>query len=149
MGSISEPAYEGDHRMVTDIDQVIVETGECACRSVHINHIHHRNFPEIWAECGTAAEGAAHLCNLLARELDAAGDSWHRESIREALADVQAYIDALGRRVQGPSVEEQHTAHRGPTALACPTERVGKTCLRTSAAPECATARALGRTQCR
>ena len=133
--------------MVTDLNQVIVQTGECACHSVHITHIHHRNFPEIWAECGTAAEGAAHLSNLLARELEGAGDDWHRESIRQAVADVQAYVDASGRLVEGPSVEEQHPAHRDPTAPACPPEPVGKTCLRTSASPECATARTLGRTQ--
>ena len=54
---LGEPTHEEEFPMVTDLDQVIVQTGECACHSVHIVHIHHRNFPEIWAECGTAAEG--------------------------------------------------------------------------------------------
>ena len=133
--------------MVTNPNQVIAQTGECACHSVHITRIHHRHFPEIRAECGTAAEGATHLSNHLARELEAAGDNWHRESIEQAVADVQAYIDASGHLVGGPSVEEQHPAHREPTAPSRPPEPVGKSCLRTSASPECATARTLGRTQ--
>ena len=106
--------------MVTDPNQVIVQTGECACHSVHIAHVHHRNFPEIWAECGTAAEGATHLSRLLARELEGGGDNWHRESIRQAVADVQAYVDASGHFVEGPSVEgaaAEHPAADGPSIL--------------------------------
>ena len=110
---------------MADTNQVVVEAGNCTCHTVHIAHIHHRNFPEIWAECETAAEGATRLSNLLSQELKATGDNWHRESIELAVADVQAYIDALDGLVEGTSVEEHPSVDPDPTAATRTSDRVG------------------------
>lgn len=116
---------------MTNINAIIVQSSESANQAVRCMHIHHRNFPEIWAECGTAAEGATRLSTLLARERDWAGDDWHRECIGQAVADVHAYVDAFDRPVERRSVDEDHEVDRDPAAAASPFDRVGNSCPRT------------------
>ena len=63
------------------------------------------------------AEGATHLSNLLARELEGAGDNWHRESIQQALADVQAFLEgswASRRRAVGRGTASSPPRADGP-----------------------------------
>jgi hypothetical protein len=82
--------------MRTDPNQVIVHPTECsACSAVHTTRVHHREFPEVWAECGSSAEGATHLMLLLSRFLDGAGSHYRRDAIEQALADVEAFLDTL------------------------------------------------------
>jgi hypothetical protein len=85
--------------MTTEQDRVIVHDADCACHTVHTTQVHHRDFPEIWAEAATPAEGAAHLSNQLARACEGARSAWHRESIQRAIADV----DSFRKSLDGPS----------------------------------------------
>ena len=55
--------------------------------------VHHRDFPEIRAEGGSPKEAASHLVNKLTCALDSALTDWRRETIDQAIADVQAFVD--------------------------------------------------------
>jgi hypothetical protein len=78
----------------TDPGQVIVKCGKCACNAVHTAQVHHRHFPEVWAECSSPAEGAAHLLTLLRRFREGACSHYRRDAIDAAIADVEAYLEA-------------------------------------------------------
>ena len=64
--------------------RVIVTPGATA-------QVHHRDFPEIRAEGDSPAIAARNLSNHLARALDSALTNWRRETIQQAIADVQAF----------------------------------------------------------
>jgi hypothetical protein len=67
--------------------RVIVATGATA----HSTSVHHRDFPEIRAEGETPALAATNLANQLTRALDSALTQWRRETLGQAIADVQAF----------------------------------------------------------
>lgn len=54
--------------------------------------VHHRDFPEIMADGGSAEEAATHLANKLACALDTALTDWRRQTLGQAIADVQEYL---------------------------------------------------------
>jgi hypothetical protein len=58
--------------------------------------VHHRDFSEIRAEGGDVREAATHLLHHLTRALDSALTDWRRESISQAIADVNAFISSQG-----------------------------------------------------
>lgn len=74
--------------MATDLSRVIVATGATA----HTTSVHHRDFPDIRAEGPTPDEAAGHLVNQLTRALDSALTQWRRDTINQAIADVQAFV---------------------------------------------------------
>lgn len=55
---------------------------------------HHQDFPEIRAHGETPADAARHLTHQLTRALDSALTHWRRESIQNAIVDVEAYVAA-------------------------------------------------------
>src|SRR5438045_208218 len=81
-----------DLAMSTDPSRVIVQDGVCGRCAVPIKQVHHRDFPEIRAECGSVAEGLAYLAGLLSRAREDAGSAWHREVIDQAKADIEALL---------------------------------------------------------
>jgi hypothetical protein len=81
--------------MSTDHESVIVEDGLCAHCAVHTKQVHHRDFPELRAECGTVAEAVTHLAGQLSRDREGARSGWHRESIDRAIADVAKFLASL------------------------------------------------------
>ncbi|HWE39908.1 MAG TPA: hypothetical protein VG406_25380 [Isosphaeraceae bacterium] len=83
--------------------RLVVTEAECACHSVHTKHVHHRDFPEIWAECSTLAEGIKHLGQQLARALEGARSAWHREAMQHAIDDVDAFHKALDQPAPAPA----------------------------------------------
>ena len=74
--------------MEIDVSRVIVSGGATA----HTTQVHHRDFSEIRADGGSAKEAAAHLANKLAAALDTALTDWRRESLGQAIADVEAFV---------------------------------------------------------
>lgn len=74
--------------MATDQSRIIVATGATA----HTTSVHHRDFPEIRAEGPTPDVAATHLVNQLTRALDSALTQWRRETMNQAIADVQAFV---------------------------------------------------------
>ena len=101
----------------TDASPVVVDDGVCGCCSVHTKQVHHRDFPEIWAEAGTVAEGASHLAGELARARDSVGGAWHREAIDRASADVSDFLGTLAEAGQEGEASCRCGA-RGPDSLA-------------------------------
>jgi uncharacterized lipoprotein YddW (UPF0748 family) len=74
--------------MDIDVSRVIVSSGATA----HTTQVHHRDFSEIRADGGSAREAASHLANKLTAALDSALTDWRRETINQAIADVEAYV---------------------------------------------------------
>jgi hypothetical protein len=74
--------------MAIDQGRVIVAIGATA----NSTSVHHRDFPEIRSDGATPAEAAAHLANQLTRALDSALTQWRRETIGQAIADIQAFV---------------------------------------------------------
>jgi hypothetical protein len=74
--------------MVSDKSKVVVTVGGAAAGG---SQVHHRDFPDIRAEGSTPADAAAQLVNQLTRALDSALTKWRRESVEQAIADVQAF----------------------------------------------------------
>ena len=74
--------------METDLSRVIVSSGATA----HTAQVHHRDFPEIRADGGSAKEAAAHLANKLTLALDTALTDWRRQTLGQAIADVEAFV---------------------------------------------------------
>jgi hypothetical protein len=73
--------------MASEQSRVIVATGATA----NTTSVHHRDFPEIRAEGENPKVAAAYLANQLTRALDSALTQWRRETIGQAIADVQAF----------------------------------------------------------
>src|SRR5690349_11885054 len=94
-GAICLRLNQEELTMSTEQDRVHVEDGLCSHCAVHVKRVHHRDFPEIQAECGTVPEGVAHLALMLATDRDGARSGWHREAIDRAIDDVRRYLDAL------------------------------------------------------
>ncbi len=74
--------------MDTDPRKVIVTTGG----STSTASVHHRDFPEIRAEGASPKEAASLLVHQLSRALDSALIDWRRDRVKEAIADVQAFV---------------------------------------------------------
>jgi hypothetical protein len=91
LGSIN-PAHHvqpsaAEAPMKTELNRVIVAHSGSSSSFV----VHHRDFPEIRAEGGSAREAASHLVNKLACALDSALTDWRREAVDHAIADVKAF----------------------------------------------------------
>ena len=55
--------------------------------------MHHRDFPEIRADGGSPKEAASHLANKLALAMDTALTDWRRQTLGQAIADVEAFVE--------------------------------------------------------
>ena len=74
--------------MEIDVSRVIVSSGPTA----NTTQVHHRDFWEIRADGGSAKEAASHLANKLALALDTALTDWRRQTLGQAIADVEAFL---------------------------------------------------------
>jgi hypothetical protein len=54
--------------------------------------VHHRDFPELQVEGGTAREGVQRLGQELTLACDWVCEPWRRDALSEALSDVDAYL---------------------------------------------------------
>lgn len=74
--------------MTADASLVIVSTGQG-----EQFHAYHHGFPELRADGESPAAAAANLVNDLEREIEGAPDDLHREPLRQAVADVRAFVE--------------------------------------------------------
>jgi quercetin dioxygenase-like cupin family protein len=71
---------------------VVVTEGFCnACGTPQVN-VHHESFPELSVSGESPDEGAENLALQLKPNLDAVSDPSHRERVRCAMADVEAFL---------------------------------------------------------
>jgi len=73
-------------------ERVIVTMGATS----HGVCVHHHDFPEVRAEGQSPKEAATHLANKLAAAMDTALTDWRRESLSQAIADVQDFVKREG-----------------------------------------------------
>lgn len=85
-------AVHGDAAQVPG--RVIVTEGRCDC-GVHSAHVIHRDFPEYWAEGGSAAEAAATLEDKLAQARGDCPSGWHYDGLSRAIREAHAFRTAL------------------------------------------------------
>jgi hypothetical protein len=110
--------------MLDEEVRVVVEDGSCTLCAVPTKLVHHRDFPEIQAECGSVAEGAAYLAGRLSLDREGVASAWHRELIDHAIADVAAFLDALAERPQDiPSACRCTARIAGPVGPRSPEHR--------------------------
>jgi hypothetical protein len=74
--------------MSTDPSRVNVLTGVTAGTTL----AYHHDFPEIRADGESPKDAAFHLANHLTRALDSALTEWKRQTLSQAIADVQAFV---------------------------------------------------------
>jgi hypothetical protein len=63
----------------------------CAGVTAGNAQVHHQDFPEIRAQGESPIDAATHLAHHLTRALDSALTQWRRETIEQAIADVEAF----------------------------------------------------------
>jgi hypothetical protein len=88
--------------MHIDHPQVIVTTGTSPDHLIPTTLIHHRDFPEIWAQGGSPREAATYLVNQLGRALESAGNLRGRRPLEAALSEVYSYLRTLGVDMRTP-----------------------------------------------
>lgn len=76
--------------MVADSSRVVAT----ASPSVTGVQVHHRDFPEIRAQGESPSDAAQQLVNQLTRALDSALTNWRRDTIQQAIADVEAFAQS-------------------------------------------------------
>ena len=91
--------------MATRPSNLIATRGMSACNSVHTMLIHHRDFPEIWAEGGTHLDAATHLLQVLSNGLGGSSSEWQREILVQAIDEVSEYISTQTRIRPGTTME--------------------------------------------
>jgi hypothetical protein len=79
--------------MMPNPSQVSVTTDDYTGALVHGFSAHHRIFPEVQGEGGSAGAAATRLAELLSLSLDNAPSDWRRDMILEAIEDVRAFAE--------------------------------------------------------
>jgi quercetin dioxygenase-like cupin family protein len=78
--------------MAGDAKMIVVTEDFCnACGTPQVN-VHHKSFPELSVRGESPDEGAENLALQLKPNLDAVSDPSHRERVRRAMADVEAFL---------------------------------------------------------
>lgn len=75
--------------------RIIVSEGPCEAHGTANICVHHRDFPENWTEGETPAIAARHLLNLFKKNLDSVAGSRHRETVEQAIADIEEFLVEL------------------------------------------------------
>jgi hypothetical protein len=78
--------------MSSDPKRVIVTESTCNATSVHTVRVHHQSFPEEHVEDASPELAARHLMNRLEASRGIAPDPLHRDALRLAIGDLQAFI---------------------------------------------------------
>jgi hypothetical protein len=74
--------------MENDQNRVLVTSGATS----HSSRVHHRDFPEIQADGQSVKDAASHLANKLSLAMDTALTDWRRQTLGQAIADVEAFV---------------------------------------------------------
>lgn len=82
--------------MGADSRNVFVIENSCNICGGEAISIYHQNFPELRVGGQTVCEAAERLVNRLDSALDVVADPIHREPVRQAIADVKAFMNDHG-----------------------------------------------------
>ena len=75
---------------------VIVTENACQACGADTIYVHHLSFPEMHIAGRSAGEAAERLAQRLESSLDVVADQAHREPVRQAIADIKAFLDRRG-----------------------------------------------------
>lgn len=78
--------------MNADSTRLIVTASCCHACDVHTIRVHHQHFPELELEGVTARHAADHLVDRLTASLDSVSDSTRSAAVRDAIADIRAFL---------------------------------------------------------
>jgi hypothetical protein len=79
-----------------DARKIIVTEDLCnVCDTPHVE-VHHQEFPEMRITGPTAAEAAERLAEQFETAIEVVTDPAHREPVRQAIADVRAFLEREG-----------------------------------------------------
>lgn len=78
--------------MANDPRRVIVRREEGGTPARSCAHVHHVDFPELWAEADTPDQGARRLADRLRDARDWSCEPRRREALGGALAEVEEFL---------------------------------------------------------
>jgi hypothetical protein len=81
--------------MLTDKSSVIVQGGGSVDSPIPTTCVFHRDFPEMRARGRTVTEGALGLAEMLDSASGWACETWRREALCRAQADVKDFLHAV------------------------------------------------------
>jgi quercetin dioxygenase-like cupin family protein len=112
--------------MAGDPKLVVVTEDFCnACGTPRVN-VHHQSFPEMCIGGESPDQAAADLARHLKPNLDAVSDPSHRETVRRAIADVEAFL--ARKEVPPPKLSEViDVLAAGPAEQGAPPSSLAKT----------------------
>lgn len=87
--------------MNADPRKVIVTERHCSTCSTETVEAYHESFPEMRLGGTSAGQAAERLARRLKGSLDVVCDPPHREPVRQALADVRAFLNREGHPARG------------------------------------------------
>lgn len=104
---------------VVENPHIVVQDSPCAVCAIPTKRVFHRDFPELWAEGGSAVEGAERLAWQLAQALDGAPGHWHRFSLQKAVSDVVEFLTNLAGALGSEAAAHcaRHAAHHHTSIL--------------------------------
>lgn len=73
-------------------NNIIANKADCSFCGAHAIEVHHRDFPELRVKDASASRAAALIAERLASDLDAVSDPLHRDPVRRAILDAQAFL---------------------------------------------------------
>ena len=79
--------------MKADPRNVIVAELPCNVCSTDTVSVHHQSFPEMQIHGSSVSEAVERLAQELETGLDVVTDPVHRDPIRQAIADIRAFLD--------------------------------------------------------
>lgn len=82
--------------MNADASKIIVIASHCGTCGTDNVEVHHKHFPELRIVGASSEEAAERLSTKLSVSLNAVSDPMHRDPVRQAIADVQAFLNREG-----------------------------------------------------
>ena len=111
--------------MAGDAKKIVVTEDFCnACGTPKVN-VHHQSFPELSISGESPDDAAENLAIRLGPNLDAVSDPSHRERVRRAMADVQAFLSR--EPIPQTKVSQVIDVLAGPANQGAPPEVLAKT----------------------
>jgi hypothetical protein len=82
--------------MSADARKLTVTEDQCGVCDTEMVVVFHQSFPELRISGPSAEQAAGQLANRLEGSLEAVADPAHREPVRQAIADVRAFLEREG-----------------------------------------------------
>ena len=82
--------------MNAEASRIIVVDNHCGACGTDNVQVYHEHFPELRIMAASSEEAAKRLVTRLETSLNAVSDPFHGDPVRQAIADVQAFVNREG-----------------------------------------------------